>query len=186
MCPKTIVMGVPTVTVGVFKGREPWGTHSQESTSLRRQHLPWVPVAGLRPRMPKTPMDEEANARSQPTNGLPSLQKRSQVRDGAGGRGRRWEGAARSCLGGRLARAVGATVPGQLPPSHTSSSSSCPQVACRQPQAVPQSRQSQASSLHGDRLPRLRCPESSQAAGSRRTQVGSPTETGPNVFPRSR
>ncbi|XP_069667785.1 treacle protein-like [Haliaeetus albicilla] len=36
-------------------------------------------MAGLRQRTPKMPMDEEANARSQPADRLPSLQKRSQV-----------------------------------------------------------------------------------------------------------
>lgn len=170
------------MTVGAFKEREPWGAHSQESTSLRRQHLPWV--AGLRQTTPKMPMDEEANAHSQPASRLPSLQKRCQVRDGAGGRGQCWDGAARSCLGAGagLAGTVGAAVPRQPPPSHAASSS-CPQVGHRQPQAAPQGRQSQASSLHGDRLPRLPCPESLQAAGSHRAQVGSPRETGPNVFP---
>ncbi|XP_052670042.1 LOW QUALITY PROTEIN: uncharacterized protein LOC128154035 [Harpia harpyja] len=65
------------------------------------------------------PTDKEANARSQPTDGLLSLRKRSQV--------------------GR-----------------------------RQPEAAPQGGRSQASSLRGDRLPRL---ESSQATRSRHAQT---------------
>ncbi|XP_074910645.1 uncharacterized protein LOC142043385 [Buteo buteo] len=67
------------------------------------------------------PMDEEANARSQPADRLPSLQKRSRV--------------------GR-----------------------------QQPEAAPQAGRSRASSLRGDRLPRL---ESSQATESRHTQTDS-------------
>ncbi|XP_075000826.1 uncharacterized protein LOC142079974 [Calonectris borealis] len=47
------------------------------------------------------------------------------------------------------------------------------QVGRRQLQAAPQGSQSRASSLHGDRLPRLPCPESSQTAGSRRAQTDS-------------
>ncbi|KAM6107554.1 LOW QUALITY PROTEIN: uncharacterized protein FYN12_014432 [Phoenicopterus ruber ruber] len=78
-CPEAIVTGVPVVIVGAFKEQEPWGAPSQESSSLRRQHLPWVPMAGQRQRTLKMPMDEEANAHSQPANGLPSLQKRRQV-----------------------------------------------------------------------------------------------------------
>ncbi|XP_029853334.1 uncharacterized protein KIAA0754-like [Aquila chrysaetos chrysaetos] len=81
-------------------------------------------MAGLRQRTPKMPMDEEANARSQPANGLPSLQKRRQV-------------------------------------GH------------RQPEAAPQGSQRQASSLRGNRLPRLPCPERSQATGSRHAQTAS-------------
>ncbi|XP_075018728.1 uncharacterized protein LOC142087876 [Calonectris borealis] len=45
------------------------------------------------------------------------------------------------------------------------------QVGRREPQAAPQGSQSRASSRHGDRLPRLPCPESSQTAGSRRAQL---------------
>ncbi|XP_042645121.1 mucin-1-like [Tyto alba] len=120
------------------------------------------------------PTGEEANARSRPAKGLPSLQERRQVRDGAGGRGRGWDGAAQSCLGARasLAGAVGAAVPRQPPPSHASSSSSSwSQVGLRQPQAVPQGSQSQALSLHGDRLPLLSCPESSQDTARHRAQM---------------
>ncbi|KAM6384364.1 uncharacterized protein FN964_010593 [Alca torda] len=81
-------------------------------------------MADQRLRTPKMPMEEEANAYSQPDKGLLSLQKRRQV-------------------------------------------------AHRQPEEAPQGRQSPASSLHGDRLPRLPCPESSQATGSRRVQSDS-------------
>lgn len=117
------------------------------------------------------PMDEEANARSQPADGLPSLQKRSQVRDGA----------TRGCLGAGLAGTVGTAAPRRPPPSRSSSSSSsCPQVGRQQPEAAPQGGRSQASSLRGDRLPRL---ESSQATGSRHTQVGSPEGDGAERLP---
>ena len=80
-------MRVSTVTVGVFKGREPWGVHSQESDSLRRQHLPRVTMAGQQQTPPKMPTHEEANTRPQHQSRLPSLQTLHQVRDGAGGAG---------------------------------------------------------------------------------------------------
>ncbi|KAM9600584.1 uncharacterized protein ACIBXB_003962 [Morphnus guianensis] len=118
------------------------------------------------------PMDKEANARSQPTDGLLSLRKRSQVRDGA----------TRGCLGAGLAGTVGTAAPRRPPPSRSSSSSSssCPQVGRRQPEAAPQGGRSQASSLRGDRLPRL---ESSQATRRRHTQVGSPEGDGAERLP---
>lgn len=177
-------MRVPTVTPRVFKEPEPWGAHSQESHSLRRQHLPWVTMAGRRQAPPKMPTHEEANAPPQPNSRLPGLQNRRQVRDGAGGGGRWWDGATRSCLSARagLAATVGAAVPRQPPPV-LDFSSSCPQMGHRRPLAAPQDSQGQASSPHGNRLRRLPCPQSSQAAGSRRAQVGSPREPGTNVFP---
>ncbi|XP_040470641.1 uncharacterized protein LOC121097582 [Falco naumanni] len=75
-------MRVSTVTVGVFKGREPWGVHSQESDSLRRQHLPRVTMAGQQQTPPKMPTHEEANTRPQHQSRLPSLQTLHQVGHG--------------------------------------------------------------------------------------------------------
>ncbi|XP_037230774.1 uncharacterized protein LOC119142173 [Falco rusticolus] len=75
-------MRVSTVTVGVFKGREPWGVHSQKSDSLRRQHLPWVTMAGQRQTPPKMPTHEEANTRPQHQSRLPRLQTLHQVGHG--------------------------------------------------------------------------------------------------------
>ena len=85
--------------MGALLGPEPWGGHSQESGSVRRQHLPWVPVAGVRQRTPKMPEKQRANAHSQPHEGLPLLHKRRQVRDGAGGRG--WQRDVGEGWGGR-------------------------------------------------------------------------------------
>ncbi|KAK4820007.1 hypothetical protein QYF61_017386 [Mycteria americana] len=65
--------------VGVLAGGKLDGAHSQESGSIRRQHLPWVPMAGVRQRTPKMPEKQEANAPSQPHEGLPLLHKRRQT-----------------------------------------------------------------------------------------------------------
>ena len=182
------------------------------------------------------PNKQEANARSQPDEGLRRLQEHRQVRDGAGGRGGWWDtgtaggetasperlrpahshatpqgflwgragsgtavaheapqqrprgreqcraefslaGVARSCLeaGAGLASTAGVAVLTQPPPSHTASFS--PQVRRRQPQAAPQCSRTTASSLHGDRLPPLPCPASSQSTRSHCTQVGTLRET---------
>ncbi|XP_065545959.1 uncharacterized protein LOC136019567 [Lathamus discolor] len=61
----------------------------------------------------------------------------------------------------------------QPPPSHTFSSSSCPQVAHRQPEEAPQGSPSQASSHHGITLPRVPYPERFRPVASQQAQMGS-------------
>lgn len=68
----------------------------------------------------------------------------------------------------------------QPPPSHTSFS---PQVRPKPPQAGPPCSQTPSLSIHGVRLPLLPCPQRSQASRNKNTQVGSPSEMGPDAFP---
>lgn len=173
------------MTVGYIRSESPGVPQSRGAASLRRQQFPWKPTAVQRPRTWKMPAGKEANVRSQPAEGSPSLRRRREVRAGAGGRGQWWEGAAQSCLGARagLASTAGAAVPRQPPPSHTSSTSSCLQVAHRQPEEAAQGSPRQPSSHHGIKLPPARYPERFRPLLIQQAQVGSPREMGPNVFP---
>ena len=168
------------MTAGYIRSESPGVPQSRGAASLRRQQFPWKPTAVQRPRTWKMPVGKEANARSQPAEGRASEQRRRQVRAGAGGRGRWWDGAAQSRLGAGagLAGTAGGAVPRQLPPSHTSSSSSCPQVADRQPEEAPQGSPSQASSHHGITLPRVPYPEKFQPVVIQQAQVGSQERRG--------